>query len=171
HCSAVQSMNASCTGSSRSPAPARPSTVEIPAPSASTANVVHALTGLPSTSTVHAPQTCVSQLTLVPFKPCLSRRNSAKVSRFGTGSSTLRPLTLVTISVSYIDRLLHLRDGSADEHPCEVTLVLLGPVQVLDHVQARQDGIEVDVVYRRNIEWLRPLSYRTDHDPRRAVGT
>ena len=46
--------------------PARPSTVVTDRPSAWTPNIVHDLTGTPSSSTVHAPQLVVSQPTWVP---------------------------------------------------------------------------------------------------------
>jgi hypothetical protein len=67
------SRNASWTGWSF-PFVARPSIVVIFAPSAWTASIVQDLTALPSRSTVQDPHWLVSQPTLVPVKPSVSRR-------------------------------------------------------------------------------------------------
>src|SRR5262245_29332334 len=55
-------------------------------PSACTANIVHAFTDTPSSSTVQAPQDDVSQPTLVPVSPQTSRRYCTSRSLGSTSS-------------------------------------------------------------------------------------
>ena len=73
HCSPCFSQKASCSGWSL-PFSARPSIVVTLAPSAWTASTVHDFTAWPSMSTVHEPHWLVSQPTLVPVRPRVSRR-------------------------------------------------------------------------------------------------
>ena len=68
HCRPCSSLNARCM-TPGTPASLRPSTVVSDRPFACTANIVHDFIGVPSTSTVHAPQLVVSQPTCVPVSP------------------------------------------------------------------------------------------------------
>ncbi len=68
HCSPWSSLNAAWMGCS-SPLALSPSTVVIERPSAWTASIVHDLMGVPSSSTVHAPQLVVSHPMWVPVRP------------------------------------------------------------------------------------------------------
>ncbi len=68
HCRPCSSWNACWIGCSWPPC-SRPSTVVIAAPFAWTASMVHDFTGVPSTSTAHAPQLVVSQPRCVPVSP------------------------------------------------------------------------------------------------------
>ena len=52
------------------------------------------LTAIPSTSTVHAPHTCMSHERLAPFRSSRSRRTSRSSACAGTASSCRRPLTV-----------------------------------------------------------------------------
>src|SRR5271165_4201725 len=58
------------------------------------ANTVQDLTGLPSRSTVHAPQFVVSQPTCVPVSARTSRMKWTRRSRGSISASWSRPLTL-----------------------------------------------------------------------------
>ena len=76
HCSAPQRSKASWTGSTPLPPAARwsgrsPSMVVTSLPCASAARVRQASTGAPSTRTVHAPQSPLSQPCLEPVRPSL----------------------------------------------------------------------------------------------------
>src|SRR5262245_45630944 len=84
-------------GSSSPPAP-RPSTVVTSRPSACTARTEHDLTGVPSSSTVQAPQPDVSQPTWVPVRPSVERRKWTSRSRGSTSAERSSPFT-VTVSV------------------------------------------------------------------------
>ena len=67
HCSASSAMNAFCTGCSR-PGDT-PSTVVTVLPATRRAGIRQLTMGVPSTSTVHAPQTPDPQTNLVPVSP------------------------------------------------------------------------------------------------------
>ena len=68
HCAAPFRSKASCSGCGR-PAPASPSTVRTSRPSTSSTGVMHDRWGAPSTMTVHAPQSPLSQPCLEPVSP------------------------------------------------------------------------------------------------------
>src|SRR5215469_8895500 len=91
HCRPCSSVKPSCSGCS-SLAAASPSTVSISWPSAWTANIVHDLTGVPSTSTVHAPQLLVSQPVWVPVSRSPYRIRWASSSRGSTSAVFFSPL-------------------------------------------------------------------------------
>ena len=74
-------LNAAWTGCSSPSAPCRPSTVVIRRPSAWTASMVHDFTGVPSTSTVHAPQLVVSQPMWVPVSRGLAQEVDQQQAR------------------------------------------------------------------------------------------
>src|SRR6266545_2235168 len=93
-------MNACCSGCSR-PSCATPSIVSTAWPLTNTVGVRHALTGSPSSSTVHAPQTPIPQLSLVPVRSSVRRRVSRSRWWFGTSSSVSRPLSVNEMRVVY----------------------------------------------------------------------
>src|SRR6266540_2761180 len=68
------------------PSLARPSTVVTSRPSACTAKKVQDLIGVPSSSTVQAPQLVVSQPTWVPVRPSFSRRRCTSNRRGSTSA-------------------------------------------------------------------------------------
>src|SRR5215470_5992309 len=144
HWTAPCSMNASWSGSSVSPSPS-PSTVRTRVPSASTARWVQELTGAPSTSTVQAPQTCMSQERLAPLRPSRSRSTSKSSACAGTSRATARPLTVkarlhddgVRVSLMKVSPGRprgHGGDSAAHEHPRHLALVVGGAVEIGDGV-------------------------------------
>src|SRR5215470_2043386 len=156
HWTAPCSMNASWSGSSVSPSPS-PSTVRTRVPSASTARWVQELTGAPSTSTVQAPQTCMSQERLAPLRPSRSRSTSKSRACAGTSRATARPLTVkarlyddgVCVSLMKVAPGRprgHGGDGTAHEHSRHLALVVGGAVKIGDGVHH---------LGRRIREWLR----------------
>src|SRR5712692_10205689 len=68
-------------------------------PRASNASRVQELTGLPSKSTVHAPQTCTSQDLLLPVSPKRLRMTSSKSSCGSTSISCNVPLRVKEIGM------------------------------------------------------------------------
>src|SRR5207247_7951185 len=111
HCRPCFSVKPSCTGWSLPPC-SRPSTVVIFAPSACTASTVHDLTGLPSSTTVHAPQCEVSQPTCVPVIRNTSRMRWTSRRRDSTSASRAAPLIVtlilclaISVSSRALDRL------------------------------------------------------------------
>src|SRR6266542_2505735 len=93
-------MNACCSGCSR-PSCATPSIVSTAWPLTNTVGVRHALTGSPSSSTVHAPQTPIPQRSWVPVRSSVRRRVSRSRWWFGTSSSVSRPLSVNEMRVVY----------------------------------------------------------------------
>ena len=91
----------SCTGSSSLGVPS-PSTVVISCPSAWTASIVQDFTGVPSTSTVHAPQLVVSHPRWVPVNARPSRNRWASSSRGSTSTTRFSPLTVIVIRRSSV---------------------------------------------------------------------
>ena len=79
---------------------ASPSTVRIFFPFASSANIMQALTVLPSTSTVHAPHAPRSQTRFVPVNPMRSRNASKSVVRGSIFARRSWPFTTNDTSVS-----------------------------------------------------------------------
>ena len=63
-------------------------------PSAWTASIVQDFTGVPSRSTVQAPQLVVSQPMCVPVSPSVSRRKCTSRSRVSTSTECAAPLTV-----------------------------------------------------------------------------
>ena len=78
-------------------APASPSTVPISVPSACTARTVHDLVGLPSSSTVQAPQWVVSQPMWVPVSRNWSRIRWTRSVRDSTEAACASPFTVTLI--------------------------------------------------------------------------
>src|SRR5437867_12945242 len=99
HWRPCSSLNAAWIGW-RPPSPVSPSTVVTSAPSAWTANIVQDFTGVPSTSTVHAPQPDVSHPTWVPVSPSVSRRKCTSSSLGSTSAGRSVPFTLTVICMS-----------------------------------------------------------------------
>src|SRR5256884_4949360 len=127
HCRPCFSVKPSCTGWSLPPC-SSPSTVVIFEPSACTASTVHDFTGLPSRTTVHAPQCEVSQPTCVPVILNTSRMRWTRRRRDSTSASRTAPLMVtlilcVAISVRSrpLDRLL---ERPRREHARHFLLVL-----------------------------------------------
>jgi hypothetical protein len=71
--------------------------VVISCPSACTASIVQDFTGLPSTSTVQAPQFVVSQPMCVPVSPSPRRIRCDSSSRGSTSATVRTPLTEIVI--------------------------------------------------------------------------
>src|SRR5207237_8171657 len=124
HCSAACRVKAS-SSRSNSGRSASPSIVVTSAPDASAARKQHELTGSPSTSTVHAPQTWTSHERFAPVSPSPSRRKSSRSSCGSTSCTSSRPLTLSAICTGHLPlpRFPVLRDE---------------PVPVLDRQQPRR---------------------------------
>ena len=98
HWKLCESHIACCSGP-RTPSGASPSIVVTSWPAAWTASIRHERTGLPSTMTVHAPQTPCSQPTWVPVRSRSSRRKSASVLRASTEPLRGAPFTVTVISI------------------------------------------------------------------------
>src|SRR5687767_7092746 len=103
-------------------------------PSASMANTEQALTGLPSSSNVQAPQTCMSQPSFAPVKPSCSRTISRSVVRGSTSTLRSRPLTLSEI-VFFIRSVakrpfIGFTCRSFDQGPYHRSLVIFGTAQI-----------------------------------------
>ena len=96
HCTAPLSRNAACSGESPPPS-ARPSTVRISEPSASTARTRHESTVRPSTITVQAPHSPTRQHSLVPVSARSSRRMSSSVWFGATSTARRAPLTVTSM--------------------------------------------------------------------------
>src|SRR5208282_6773484 len=97
HCAPPQSPYAFWIAA-RLPCSLMPSTVVISGPSQLKASSVQASIGVPSTSTVQAPQEESSQPRFEPVRP-RSRRNTSSSSAFGSmASSWVRPLTRSSMS-------------------------------------------------------------------------
>ena len=79
HWNAVCSMNDCCIGSSAPVSDSRPSTVTMSRPSASGARTRQPLTGLPSSSTVHAPHIPTPHPSRTPNRRSCSRSTSTSV--------------------------------------------------------------------------------------------
>src|SRR2546426_2427590 len=127
HWRPCSSLNATWTGSSSAPA-ASPSTVVTSRPSACTPNTVQDFTGVPSSSTVHAPQLVVSQPSWVPVRPNASLMRWTRRRRGSTSAVRSLPLTLTLICMlAPLGRASHL-DGtgqaSPHEHLDDMALVL-----------------------------------------------
>ena len=116
HCRPCSSLNAAWIGCS-SPFVLSPSTVVIERPSACTASIVHDFIGVPSSSTVHAPQLVVSQPMWVPVSPTMRRMRSTRSTRGSTSSVWVVPLMVTVTSMaaplSSAWRSSGLRDGGA----------------------------------------------------------
>jgi hypothetical protein len=100
HCRPWHSANACWTGPREPSDRVSPSTVVISVPTADTANIRHARTGSPSTSTVQAPQTPCSQPTWVPVSPRSWRSASDSSRRAGTVTWCATPFTVRRTSCS-----------------------------------------------------------------------
>src|SRR5215211_5612886 len=74
----------------------RPSTVRTSRPFACTAKTVQDLAGVPSSSTVQAPQLVVSQPMWVPVRPTVSRRKCASSIRGSTSAERGSPFTVTS---------------------------------------------------------------------------
>src|SRR4029077_18641282 len=94
HCRPWFSRKASCIGCSL-PLCASPSMVVTFVPSACQANIVHALTALPSTWTTQAPHCEVSQPTWVPVSRRPSRRYWTSRVRASASAVTALPFTVI----------------------------------------------------------------------------
>src|SRR4051812_4117930 len=92
------------TSSSRSKSgrSASPSIVRTSEPAASAARKQQELTGSPSTSTVHEPQTCTSHERLAPVSPSPSRSTSSSSSCGSTSRTNSWPLTLSAICTGHL---------------------------------------------------------------------
>src|SRR5688500_11574827 len=104
-------------------------------PSASTANTEQALTGLPSSNNVQAPQTCMSQPSFAPVKPSCSRTISRSVVRGSTSILRSRPLTLSEIAFFMIRSVaprpfMGLACRAFDQGPHHGPLVIFGSAQI-----------------------------------------
>ena len=77
-----------------SPSLAKPSMVVISFPETVTPSTIHDVTALPSTITVHAPQSPVLHPSFVPVRPIVSRRTANRVLRGSTSRSCSSPLTI-----------------------------------------------------------------------------
>src|SRR5260370_41295291 len=113
-----------------------PSTVVIPAPSASTANIVQAFTAAPLNNTVQAPQYVVSQPMCVPKRSSPSLKNPTSNKRGSTSREYSLPLTFTrtaTLALSGIQvthlhlfatRAAHGRfNGALDQRTHDLSLV------------------------------------------------
>src|SRR6266508_4840260 len=116
HWSPCSSLNAFCMADS-SPLWRKPSTVVTCRPSAWTANIVHAFTGLPSSRTVHTPQLVVSHPIWVPVRPARVRMRSTSRTLGSTSSSWLVPLMLTEISMCRVLLCPGLGDGLLETAP------------------------------------------------------
>src|SRR3989442_7637033 len=96
HWSPCSCLKAAWIGCSRPPA-ASASTVVTCWPSAWTASMVQDFTGVPSTSTVQAPQWVVSHPMWVPVSLSLSRKKCTRRSRGSTSALLFSPLTVTVI--------------------------------------------------------------------------
>src|SRR5688500_4780904 len=159
HCTAPCSMNASCSGCRCSSVPS-PSTVSTSRPSTSSARYVHALTGAPSTSTVHAPHTCMSQERRAPLSCSRSRSTSSSSASGRTSSAAGRPLSVKRrldddrMGIAFLAVLGSSRRARGGHEECafdedarHVLLVLRRAVQVTGglHVPRHQRGHLVGV--------------------------
>src|SRR5262245_14931121 len=82
------------------------------------ANMVHDLTALPSTSTVHAPQIDVSQPMCGPVNPRTSRRKCMSNNRGSTSWVCFFPLMLAVI-----DRFMRSPSSGNHDTPTEVQVI------------------------------------------------
>src|SRR4051794_17771218 len=119
-----------------------PSIVTTSAPSACTANMRHARTASPSTSTVHAPHTPCSHPRWVPVSVQSSRRKSARVLRGSTNARRTDPLTFTLTGTSGTGGLLEGgANGGGDQvggHPLAVAAT---GVDVVGRVELGGDGL------------------------------
>src|SRR5438093_5450484 len=140
HCRPCSCQNPSWMGCSCSCC-SRPSTVSTLRPSVWTVKSVQDLIGLPSKSTVHAPQWVVSHPMCVPVNRKTSRRKWTKSSRGSTSASRAMPLTVTRIrcvAMPLPSCLCHLptgalqstREGSGGQHPHHIALVRTRATQV-----------------------------------------
>src|SRR5262245_7068293 len=140
HWTAAWSMKACCTGWSPS-SEASPSTVTTSRPSTSTASSVHALTGAPSSRTVHAPHTCMSHERLAPLSCSRSLSTSSRSASGRQSTSAARPFTVKRrlrddrMGITFMIDLTGgagRRDGEGAPHedPGHLPLVLRGSVKV-----------------------------------------
>src|SRR5207253_7478251 len=160
HWRAACRVNAS-SSRSNSGRSASPSIVNTSAPAASAARKQHELTGSPSTSTVHAPQTCTSHERLAPVSPSPSRRKSSRSSCDSTSRTSSRPLTLSAICTRHpaLPRLPVLRDEA---------------VPVLDRQEPRREvAVDRPELAQRRGDRLQPrgaLERRcAEHRPRHVL--
>src|SRR5262245_27279786 len=125
HCSPCSSLKARCS-TCDAPSELSPSTVVTAWPSAWTASRVHDFTGVPSRSTVHAPQCVVSHPMCVPVSSTVLRTKSTSSRRGSTWCRCSVPLTETLIStVSSLGCPCFLgggRERPAREHPHDVSL-------------------------------------------------
>src|SRR3954469_16578378 len=143
HCSPCSSLNPSWIGS-RPSAPIMPSTVVIARPSACTPNTVHDFTGVPSSSTVHAPHEVVSHPMCVPVYPRVSRMTWTRSWRGSTSVVWSAPFSLTLISMAVLapplqaaGRLEGPGQAATDEDLHDVPLVLGGAADVGDGIARR----------------------------------
>src|SRR5712691_145999 len=189
HWMAPCSTNAACTARSVSPS-ARPSTVRISRPSASTARWVQALTGAPSTSTVQAPHTWMSHERLAPLRPSCSRRTSRSRLCGMTSTATARPLTVQArldddgVGIACLDLLSLSARGGDLERPLHAragqrALVLGGAVAITHRLHLaggrssqllgprEEDGSWLVGAFALDLEEpLRPRADAADGDPK-----
>src|SRR5437868_3177149 len=78
-------------------------------PSAWTARTVQDFTDSPSRSTVQAPHEVVSQPTLVPVRPRLSRIRDTRRVRGSTSRRWARPFTVIATGTGDTDQRIHTR--------------------------------------------------------------
>src|SRR5260370_31506268 len=146
------------------PLVARPSTVAIFLPCASTPNIRHEHTTRPSTSTLHAPQSPVRHPSLAPVSSTTSRSVSSRLCRGSHRNSTVSPLIVASTSVflaivifAVFDFSLVLfralgrnRNRTAGEHPRNVTPILRSAAHVVDSrgrfARRTSGGLEAPVV-------------------------
>src|SRR3954464_10324328 len=138
HCRPCSCLKPCCTDDS-APSCLRPSTVVSCRPSACTANIVQAFTGLPSSSTVHTPQLVVSHPMCVPVRTSSRRMKSARSMRGSTSALCSLPLTVTVICTDASSGLsrrgrcgdLHGRlQAALHEHVDDVPLVVLASADV-----------------------------------------
>src|SRR6185503_16436621 len=155
HWTAPRSANACCTASRR-PSRSSPSTVSTSRPSASIARYVHALTAAPSTSTVQAPQTWLSQERLAPLSPRRSRNTSSSSASAGSVNAAGRPFTwrvtsnedgmrIPGIGPTALGARDHRGQYAPREHPRELPLVVDATVKIGDGVHGL-GGQHTDIV-------------------------
>ena len=146
-------MNAACTGCSLPSGPAKPSQVVTCAPSHDAANVRHALTRLPSSSTVHAPHAPSLQPFLVAVRAMRSRRKSSRVTRGSSSAATSLPFSLKCRSMrretpsASVARVADDDAFAAAPVVCRKRLRESGSVTSFLCAQARRHRVQID--YRK----------------------
>src|SRR5512146_192121 len=127
HCAAPWRKNESCSRPNSGERAGNPSTVVISQPSAWPAATRHAVTGSPSSSTVHAPQSPAAHPPLVPIRHRLSRSTLEGRSTGRAMICTPRPFTVKLsrvpvlasgVSTVAISAILHARIQRS-RHQCQ----------------------------------------------------